>query len=224
MQFGRHISGQFNHDLEHIQTQALAMGGLVELQLSQVFLGLQRYDIEIANQVIMTEHQVYTLAISIDEACARIIAKRQPAAKDLRLVLAIIKIIMELKRVGEAARKIAQIVIDNDDFNQTAKSKLNVSFNTLGQQAITLLHHVLDDFARMDAATAQARHHGNELLTQESVIVIEQLTKYMMNNPQDIPKVMPLIWAARAIERVGERCQNISEYIIYSVNGKMYDR
>ncbi|MGX9418870.1 phosphate signaling complex protein PhoU [Vibrio sp. RC27] len=217
MQFGRHISGQFNVELENIRTNVLTMGGLVEQQLTFAMQALNKQDYQLAEQVIRDDHRVNAMEVSIDEACTRIIAKRQPTAKDLRLVIAIIKTITDLERIGDVAAKIAEIAVDTPE---PSSKKFQVSLEPIGRQAITMLHQVLDAFARMDVEAAAQIHKSDDNLDGEYEAVTRQLMTFMMEDPKNIPQILQVMWSARAIERVGDRCQNICEYIIYFVKGK----
>lgn len=217
MHFGRHISGQFNVELESIRTHVLTMGGLVEQQLSYSMQALNKEDMELAQQVVRDDHKVNAMEVSIDEACTRIIAKRQPTAKDLRLIMAIVKTIIDLERIGDVAARIARVTLETPS---TKNKSYHVSLESLSRQAILMLHQVLDAFARMDIKAAAEIYKLDRKLDTEYNAVIQQLTKNMMENPQHIPSILQVMWSARAIERVGDRCQNICEYIIYFVKGK----
>lgn len=217
MQLGRHISGQFNAELESIRTHVLAMGGLVEQQLSDALLALHNQDAELAKRVIKDDHKVNAMEVAIDEACARIIAKRQPTARDLRLVMAIIKTITDLERIGDVAAKTAHVALENFSNQQ---QPLLVSLESLGRQAVRMLHDVLDAYARMDVDAAAMAYKQDDKLDAEYEAVIRQLMTHMMEDPRSIPNVLKVMWSARSIERVGDRCQNICEYIIYFVKGK----
>ncbi|MBY7883880.1 phosphate signaling complex protein PhoU [Vibrio fluvialis] len=217
MQLGRHISGQFNVELESIRTHVLTMGGLVEQQLSFAMQALNKDDIELARKVVRDDHKVNAMEVSIDEACTRIIAKRQPTAKDLRLIMAIIKTITDLERIGDVATKMAYVAIESPS---TKESKFQVSLEPLCRQAIAMLHQVLDAFARMDVESASEVYKLDDKLDKEYEAVIRQLMTYMMEDPKNIPHILQVMWSARSIERVGDRCQNICEYIIYFVKGK----
>lgn len=217
MNFGRHISGQYNVELESIRTHVLTMGGLVEQQLSFAMQALHKEDVELARKVVADDHKVNAMEVSIDEACTRIIAKRQPAAKDLRLIMAIIKTITDLERIGDVARDIANSAIES----QTVQERqFQVSLEPLYRQATFMLHQVLDAFARMDVEAAAQVYKFDEKIDEEYQAVIRQLMSYMMDNPENIPSILQVMWSARAIGRVGDRCQNICEYIIYFVKGK----
>ncbi|WP_375752760.1 phosphate signaling complex protein PhoU [Vibrio sp. HN007] len=217
MHFGRHISGQFNVELESIRTHVLTMGGLVEQQLSFAMQALNKDDIELAKKVVRDDHKVNAMEVSIDEACTRIIAKRQPTAIDLRLIMAIIKTITDLERIGDVATRIAYVAIETPS---SKEQKFHVSLEPLCRQAIDMLHQVLDAFARMDVDAAAEVYKLDNQLDSEYEAVIRQLMTYMMEDPKNIPSILQVMWSARAIERVGDRCQNICEYIIYFVKGK----
>ena len=217
MHFGRHISGQFNVELESIRTHVLTMGGLVEQQLSYAIQALHKEDIELARKVVRDDHKVNAMEVSIDDACTRIIAKRQPTAKDLRLIMAIIKTITDLERIGDVATRIAYVAIESPS---SQERQFQVSLEPLCRQAIQMLHQVLDAFARMDVEAAAEVYKLDDKLDAEYEAVIRQLMTYMMEDPKNIPHILQVMWSARAIERVGDRCQNICEYIIYFVKGK----
>lgn len=217
MHFGRHISEQFNVELESIRTHVLTMGGLVEQQLSFAMQALNKDDIDLARKVVRDDHKVNAMEVSIDEACTRIIAKRQPTAKDLRLIMAIIKTITDLERIGDVAIRIAKVAIEKPS---SIEQQFHVSLEPLCRNAIAMLHQVLDAFARMDVDAAAEVYKLDSLLDEEYESVIRQLMAYMMDDPQNIPNILQVMWSARAIERVGDRCQNICEYIIYFVKGR----
>ncbi|AJR09744.1 phosphate signaling complex protein PhoU [Photobacterium sp. BZF1] len=217
LSLGRHISGQFNAELESIRTHVLAMGGLVEQQLADALKAMHKQDIELARRVIKDDHKVNAMEVAIDEACTRIIAKRQPTASDLRLVIAIIKTITDLERIGDVAESIAKVALENFTNKQY---NLLVSLEALGQSAVRMLHEVLDAFARMDVKAAIEVYQEDDRIDREYEAIIRQLMTYMMEDPRSIPNVLQVMWSARSIERVGDRCQNICEYIIYFVKGK----
>jgi phosphate transport system protein len=178
---------------------------------------LHKEDIELARKVVRDDHKVNSMEVSIDEACTRIIAKRQPTAKDLRLIMAIIKTITDLERIGDVATKIAKVAIESPS---SKERQFQVSLEPLCRQAIAMLHQVLDAFARMDVDAAAEVYKLDDKIDAEYEAVIRQLMTYMMEDPKNIPNILQVMWSARAIERVGDRCQNICEYIIYFVKGK----
>ena len=217
MNLSKHISGQFTAELDDIRNRVLAMGGLVERQLEQAIDALSALDAELAQRVIPGDHKVNAMEVSIDEECTRIIAKRQPAASDLRLIIAISKTIADLERIGDACVRIAKAALDKRLNNQ---QPLLVSIENMGRHATRMLHATLDALARMDADTALELHKEDAKLDREYEGIIRQLMTYMMEDPRSIPDILDVLWAARAVERVGDRCKNICEYIIYYVKGK----
>ncbi|MCC8381030.1 phosphate signaling complex protein PhoU [Xenorhabdus sp. PB30.3] len=217
LNFGRHISGQFNAELEHIRTELMAMGGLVEEQLSKAILAMHNQDRELAQQVIEDDEKVNMMEVAIDEACVRIIAKRQPTASDLRLIMVISKTIAELERIGDGANKICQTALER--FSQQHQPLL-VNLESLGWHTIRMLHDVLDAFARMDLAEAIRIYREDKKVDQEYEGIVRQLMTYMMEDPRTIPSIMTALFCARSIERIGDRCQNICEFIFYYVKGQ----
>ncbi len=217
MNINKHISVQFNDELEQIRNDVLKMGGLVEQQLTNALNAVNNSDQELARRVLETDYLVNRMEVQIDEACTRIIAKRQPAASDLRLVLAIIKTITDLERIGDEAERIANVALES--FNK-AQQEFLVSMDSMGRKAITMLNDVLDSFARMDVEAAFKVHKADKQLDKEYEAITRQLMTYMMEDPRSIPKVMDVLWSVRSLERIGDRCQNVAEYIIYFVKGK----
>lgn len=217
MNLNKHISGQFSAELDDIRNRVLAMGGLVEQQLEHALDALASLDAELAQKVIKGDHKVNGMEVAIDEECTRIIAKRQPAASDLRLIIAISKTITDLERIGDSCTRIAKAALDKRHNNQ---QPLLVSIESMGRHATRTLHSTLDALARMDADSAFELHKEDAKLDKEYEGIIRQLMTYMMEDPRSIPGVLDVLWAARAVERVGDRCKNICEYIIYYVKGK----
>jgi phosphate transport system protein len=213
----KHISGRFNQELENVRNHVLNMGGLVEQQLSSALDAVSRNDAELAEKVRFNDYKVNAMEVSIDEECTRIIARRQPAASDLRLVIAIAKTIADLERIGDEAERIAKVALDSFTKDQ---QDLLVNIENMGRQVLKMLHDVLDAFARMDAQRAFEVHKEDAKVDREYEALTRQIMTYMMEDPRSIPKIMDLIWSVRSLERIGDRCQNIAEYIIYFVNGK----
>ena len=215
---GRHISGQFNEDLERVINHVMAMGGLVEKQLKDSISAMIEGDEELAKEVLKNDYQINDFEVSIDEECSRIIAKRQPAAGDLRLIMAIIKTITDLERIGDEAEKIAKVA--EESFSKEQRDLL-VNLENLGRRVLVMLQSTLDAFTRMDVDAAINVHKKDDKIDREYEGLMRQLMTYMMEDPRAIPQVMSVIWSARALERIGDRCQNICEYIIYFVKGKV---
>ena len=204
LNLNKHISGQFNAELEYIRTQVMTMGGLVEQQLSDAITAMHNQDSDLAKRVIDGDKQVNMMEVAIDEACVRIIAKRQPTASDLRLVMAIIKTIAELERIGDVADKICRTALEK--FSQQHQPLL-VSLESLGRHTVQMLHDVLI-------------YREDKKVDQEYEGIVRQLMTYMMEDSRTIPSVLTALFCARSIERIGDRCQNICEYIFYFVKGQ----
>lgn len=217
LNFGKHISAQFNAELEYVRTEVLKMGGLVEQQLTSAITAMHQQDEVLAKEVINGDHKVNQMEIEIDDACVRMIAKRQPTASDLRFIMAIIKTISELERIGDVANKICETALEK--FSQQHQPLL-VSLESLGRHAVKMLHDVLDAFARMDVEAAVRIYHEDKKVDKEYEAVIRQLITYMMEDPRTIPNVLTAMFCARSIERIGDRCQNICEFIFYFVKGQ----
>ncbi|MFT6899877.1 MAG: phosphate transport system protein [Colwellia sp.] len=214
---GRHISGQFNEDLENVINHVMHMGGLVEKQLSDSLTAVHDADEALARNVLANDYKINALEVSIDDECTRIIAKRQPAAGDLRLIMAIVKTIADLERIGDEAQKIARVALESFSGEQKA---LLLNLDNLGRKVLEFLQATLDAFTRMDVDSAVKTHGNDEKIDREYEALMRQLMTYMMEDPRSIPQIMSVIWSARALERIGDRCQNICEYIIYFVKGK----
>ena len=218
LNIGRHISGQFNEDLESVINHVMHMGGLVEKQLGDALKAVYENDSDLAAQVLVNDYQINDLEVSIDEECTRIIAKRQPAAGDLRLIMAIIKTIADLERIGDEAEKIAKVA--QESFNSKQRDFL-MNLDNLGRSVLTLLQSTLDAFTRMDDEAALKAHQSDDNIDRNYEALMRQLMTYMMEDPRSIPQIMSVIWSARALERIGDRCKNICEYVIYFVKGKV---
>ncbi|PYE33888.1 PhoU-like phosphate uptake regulator [Idiomarina fontislapidosi] len=217
LNMGKHISNKFNEELEAVRNRVLSMGGLVEQQLSDALTAIQTADVELAEKVLTNDHKINKLEVQIDEECVHIIAKRQPAASDLRLVIAIIKTIADLERIGDEAERIAKVAKESFSNDQ---QQLLVSLENLGHQILIMLRKVLDAFARMDLDSAYEVHRQDEQADRQYEALTRQLMTYMMEDSRSIPKIMNVLWSARSLERMGDRCQNIAEYIIFFVKGK----
>jgi phosphate transport system protein len=218
LQIGRHISGQFNEDLERVINNVMHMGGIVEKQVTDALAAVHKADVTLAKQVLSNDYQINAYEVSIDDECTRIIAKRQPAAGDLRLIMAIVKTIADLERIGDEAEKIAKVALESFSSQQ---QDLLINLDNLGRRVVEFLQASLDAFTRMDFDTAIKIHEMDDQINREYEALMRQLMTYMMEDPRSIPQVMTVIWSARALERIGDRCQNICEYIIYFVKGKV---
>jgi phosphate transport system protein len=213
-----HISKQFDNDLEHIRSRVLGMGGLVEQQLLNALKALTEGDVALGEKVISEEVKVNSLEVAIDEECTRILARRQPAAGDLRLVMAVIKTITDLERVGDEAEKIAKMGIHLAE-RQGARSYY-VGINAMGNYVRRMVHDALDAFARMDSKAAVEVARQEPESDEQYAAILRQLITYMMEDPRNITSAIDAVWVARALERIGDHARNISESVIYFVEGK----
>lgn len=218
----QHISQQYNDELEALRKQVMAMGGLVEKQLQDAIKTLRTMDEVKARQIIENDSLVNSLEVKIDEECTNVLAKRQPAAGDLRLIIAIIKTVTDLERIGDEAEKIAKMTLDiveNESLIIPHKKHLK-GIKVMGKHVIDMLRKALDAFARMDADAAMDIAQLDLEVDEQYVALSRQLITYMMEDPRNISAIQDVTWAARALERVGDHANNIAEYIIYMVKGK----
>ncbi|MCW8917442.1 MAG: phosphate signaling complex protein PhoU [Gammaproteobacteria bacterium] len=218
MNIGQHISQQFNEELEDIRNHVMAMGGLVEQQLSDAIIALVECNRELGEQVISNDHRVNGLEVNIDEECSRVLARRQPAAGDLRLIVAVIKTITDLERIGDQAERVGRMAVRLVDAEM--KQSHYVELQHIGNHVREMLHSALDAFARMDPVAALNVAREDIKVDNEYESIMRQLMTFMMEDPRTISRVLDVMWAARALERIGDHARNISEYVIYLVKGK----
>jgi phosphate transport system protein len=217
-QFGHHISQQFNAELEKLRHRVLAMGGLVEQQIVDAVKALVEGDSGLAEAVIENDHRVNAFEVSIDEQCAQILALRQPTASDLRLIVAVIKTIADLERIGDQSEKVARMGLKL--IEQERPSNEYIEIQRLGERVQQMLSLVLDAFARMDAEAALEVVGKDEKIDLEYDGIMRQLVTFMMEDPRQIKRSLDIMWSVRALERIGDHAKNICEYIIYLVKGK----
>ena len=217
-QLSHHISSRFNEDLERIRASVLEMGGLVERQLAHALAGVVEADASVINLVTQAEIRVNQLERSIDEDCGRILATRAPAASDLRLVIAILKTITDLERIGDEGEKIATIAsrMAGRDWPSTRHRELR----HLGKLVSAMVHEALDAFARLDATLAFAVARRDRTVDEEYEAIHRQCITFMMEDPRSIRRALDVMWAVRSLERIGDHAKNICEYVIYLVHGK----
>jgi phosphate transport system protein len=215
---GGHISRRFDNELEDIRNQVLAMGGLVETQVNNGIRALLESDSKIARQVAEGDHAVNSMEVKIDELCVQILARRQPAASDLRLVIAIIKTITDLERIGDQAEKLGAFELELIDEGSTSTDYAKLEH--LGNLVSKLLHNALDAFARMDDVAALKTIKKDSKIDKEYEALMRQLITVMMEDPRTIKNALRVSWCARALERIGDHATNICEYVLYLVHGK----
>lgn len=215
LNINRHISGQFNNELESVRNQIMQMGGLIEQQLSDALTAMADNDLELARKVIVKDNDVNQFETKVDQDCAQIIAKRQPAASDLRLILTIMKTVTELERVGDSVTSISKMIIENHG----QKVPSLIGLENMGQIVLKMLHNALDAFTRLDLHTAISVHNEDKKVNRQYESILRELMTFMMEDPRSVPFVLKVLASARAIERIGDRCQNICEQVIYLVKG-----
>ena len=213
-----HISSRFNQELEDLRNKVLIMGGLVETQVSNGLTSLLESDSALAEKVVEMDDPVNALEIEIDEKCVEILARRSPTAKDLRLVVAIIKTITDLERIGDQAQKLGELELELiDEGSSTAEF---VKLGHLGKLVLKMLHNALDAFARMDDQAALKIIGKDNKIDVEYDALLRQLITHMMEDPRTIKSALRVSWCARSLERIGNHVTNICEYIIFLVQGK----
>ena len=214
----KHLSTQFDSDLDKITSRVMEMGGLVESQIYQAIYAMSHFSAESANQVLEIEIRVNSMEIEIDRELASVIARRQPAANDLRLILAMSKTTANLERVGDEASKIARMVKSIID-SGTSRALPSNDLRVAADLAAGLLRKALDSFARLDTSSAVDILKEDDLLDQEFDGFVRKLITYMMEDPRTISSSLDLLFIAKAIERIGDHAKNIAEFIVYVVKG-----
>ncbi len=213
-----HISSQFDADLELVRSRLLQMGGMVEEQLRNAIAVYTGADRKLAEQIKAVEDSINMLEIELDDRCTHLIARRQPTAGDLRLIMAVIKITTDLERIGDEAAKIGRIgaqMHDQGVVKMFGFSDVHVSAN----MAIGMLKDSLDAFARMDSVAAERIVKQDQLIDNEFRSILRELITFMMEDPRTISTALGVVWIAKALERVGDHAKNISEYVIYVAEG-----
>ena len=218
LHLSEHISQQFNEELEEVRSKVLKMGGVVEEQLSKAVEALISGSVDLAKEVVENDKQVNALEVEIDDDCTRIVARRQPAASDLRLVMAVIRTINDLERIGDEVKRVAKMV--GEELSGTLEEDVRQELEHMGNQVRQMLTNVLDAFARTDPDAALAVAKADKKVDVKYKAITRQLMSYMVQDHSAIPAILNVLWAARALERIGDRCQNIAEYVIYLVIGK----
>jgi phosphate transport system protein len=214
----KHLSTQFDSELSAVSTRVMELGGLVESQIHQAIYALSQFNIEAADQVTATEARVNAMEVEIDRELSSIIARRQPTARDLRLLIAISKATANLERVGDEAEKIARMV-RSIIHSGASRSLPSLELRVASDMASGLLRKALDAFARLDTAAAVTILKEDDLIDKEFDGFVRKLITYMMEDPRTISPSLDLLFLAKAIERIGDHAKNIAELIIYIVKG-----
>ena len=213
----QHISQQFNAELEEVRSHLLAMGGLVEKQVNDAVTALIDADSGLAQQVREIDDQINQMERNIDEECVRILARRQPAASDLRLIISVSKSVIDLERIGDESTKIAKRAILLSEEGEAPKGYVEIRH--IGDQVRRMVRDALDAFARFDAELALAVAQHDKTVDREYKTALRELVTYMMEDPRSISRVISVIWVLRSLERIGDHARNIAELVIYLVRG-----
>jgi phosphate transport system protein len=213
-----HILSRFNADLEGVRSGVMQMGGLVEQQLQDGIKALYSGDGRLGEEVARLDHKVNAMEVAIDEDCSRILATRGPTASDLRLIVAIIKTITDLERIGDEAEKLGSIASRLATLDRPTDRYREIKH--IGDLVADMVHGALDAFARMDTDAALAVARQDRVVDEEYEALQRQCITFMMEDPRAIRRALDILWVARALERIGDHAKNLCEYVIYMVLGK----
>ncbi len=214
----KHLSTQFDAELSSVSTRVMELGGLVESQIRQAIYALSQFSVEVANEVVANETRVNAMEVEIDHDLSSIIARRQPTARDLRLLIAISKTTANLERAGDEAAKIARMVL-SIIHSGAPRNLPSLELRVAADLASNLLNKALDAFARLDVHAAVAILKEDDVIDREFGGFVRKLITFMMEDPRTISPSLDLLFLAKAIERVGDHAKNIAEFIIYVVKG-----
>ncbi|OGA53835.1 MAG: phosphate transport system regulatory protein PhoU [Betaproteobacteria bacterium RIFCSPLOWO2_12_FULL_63_13] len=218
MATSEHLSKQYDSDLDALRSRVLQMGGLVEAQILTAVEGFSTGKRELFDQVIDTEPRVNGYEVSIDTDCSHIIVRRQPAATDLRMIMAISKTVTDLERIGDEAEKIARMSKQIHERDRLQPQRFG-EIRHVGNIAVQMLRQALDAFARMDATQAAQVVREDVTIDDEFRAIVRQLVTFMMEDPRTISSALEILWIAKAIERIGDHAKNMAENVIYIVKG-----
>ncbi len=215
----QHISHQFNKELEDIRNKVLTMGGLVEKQVTNGLIALLEGDSDLASEVAQKDFEINRLEVEIDEECTQVLARRQPAASDLRLIVTVIKVITDLERIGDEAEKLGRFSRDLTSIS-TQTPSYRKELRHLGELVKSMLHDSLDAFVRMDVDAALRIAQRDEDVNTEYETLERLLATHLVEDPRQVSKLFKITWCARALERIGDHSVNICEYVVYLVKGR----
>jgi phosphate transport system protein len=215
----QHISHQFNEDLEHLRTKLLEMGGIVEEQLKDAIRAVEDADGGLAEKVIVREQQVDEREVLLDQESISVLARRQPAASDLRLVMMVTKATRDLERIGDESHKIAKMALELTEHGSDSARGYH-ELRHLARNVIVSVGKALDSFARYDTDLAMEVVRGDKAIDIEYKSAVREMMSFMAENPAQISRIMNILWALRALERIGDHARNVAEQVIYLVHGK----
>ena len=213
----KHISEQYDLELSQIRDTLMEMAGLVEVQVNNACTSLVNHDMELAEEVRDVESRLNQFEVDLDDRCVSIIAKRQPTAGDLRAIVSVMKVITDLERIGDEADRIAKMALELADSEKPEHQY--AEFRAIHANVMKMLKRTLDAFARLDVESALRVFEDDENIDRADNKIVRQSIEDMQSNPQEVERSDSLMWAARALERIGDHAKNISEYDIYQVKG-----
>ncbi len=214
-----HTSKQYDAELEALRSRVLQMGGMVEQQIMRSIDALSSCNLPLIDQIIADDHKVNALEVEMDDMCNHVIARRQPAAGDLRLIMAVVKTVTDLERIGDEAEKIARmakLICESDRLHTPRFNEIR----RMGDLALDLVRTALDAFARLDPVTATKVARDDLQLDDEFRAILRQLITFMMEDPRTISLSLEIVFVSKALERIGDHAKNIAEYVIFLVKGK----
>lgn len=219
MENSEHTSKQYDLELETLRTRVLLMGELVERQVRLAIEALINGDVALMNRIIDDDRHVNAMEVGIDESCSHIIARRQPTAGDLRMVMMVIKTITDLEQIGDEAKNIALMAKNLYQKRNLALPRFD-KIKYAANLTLEMLLKSLDAFANLDVSTVSQVVHQDELVDEEFRNIIRYLITYMMEDPRTISSALEILFVAKAIERIGDHAKNMSEYVVYMVKGR----
>ena len=214
-----HTSKQYDAELEALRARVLQMGGMVEQQIMRSLDALSSCNLPMIDQIIADDHRVNALEVEMDDMCSHVIARRQPAAGDLRLIMAVVKTVTDLERIGDEAEKIARmakLMCESDRLHTPRFTEIK----RMGNLALNMVRTALDSFARLDLVTATKVARDDLQLDDEFRAILRQLITFMMEDPRTISLSLEIVFVSKALERIGDHAKNIAEYVIFLVKGK----
>ena len=214
-----HLSKQFDEDLAGLRTHVLEMGGLVESQIRSAVDAYATGETGVVKDVVENDHRVNEFEKLIDDHTIHIVAKRQPTASDLRLVMGVTKIVTDLERIGDEAKKIAKGARRVHEHGQLTLPRAT-EVRHVASEAVSMLRRALDAFARLDVPLANEVIHADAKVDAEFKALVRQLITYMMEDPRTITTAIDIVWICRSIERIGDHAKNIAEHVIYIAEGR----
>ncbi|AIF97946.1 MAG TPA: phosphate transport system regulatory protein PhoU [Alteromonas australica] len=211
-----HISGTFNIELENLRNSVLTMGGEVEQQLVDTLKAIKLNHASLAEKVVLNDLKINSMEVQIDEECLRIIAKRHPTASDLRLIMTISKAITDIERMGDEIERIAKLVTRN---KLPSSDTIKTSMLLIGERVAAMMRGTFDAFARQDESAALAVYDQDNRIDSEYKRLLTYTTLEMEKTTEDMQDWLDVLWALRSLERIGDRCKNVCEYVVYLTRG-----